>query len=67
MKSKLVLSFTRQIGVSILCNLVQEYGREAHRQMPGNDPLKAYAQKMWPLLVKDEAAGQTAALVQVPL
>lgn len=55
-------------AVNEFIGVVQEYGREAHRQMPGNDVLKAYAQKMWPLLMKDAAAArQTAAQFQVPL
>jgi len=55
-------------AVNEFIGVVDEYGREAHRQMPGNDPLKAYAQKMWPVLMKDEAvARQTAAQFQVPL
>ncbi len=47
--------------------VVEEYGREANRQAPGNDALKTYARKMWPLLLKDMTSGkQLAAQLGVP-
>lgn len=59
-------TWDRSVDFTYLSNtkfkgIVAEYGREAHRQAPGSNSLKAYAQKMWPILMKDEATVEQAA------